>query len=179
MTERLTNEALIEKLRKRADQIGKLLSDPPKDAPDAVLMREAADALAHRRASQAAPAPSDGLREALEECDCCVDGLKADGETPCPYCTKPRVPVVDAAEALLEAHKSGAWPVGQGRTLQQVATIIDALHELSASPAQGGGPLDVTTRVVLDRAERIVAGQSQQERRIAEIFLRPTENSHD
>ena len=29
----------------------------------------------NRRASQAAPAPSDALREALEECDCCVDGL--------------------------------------------------------------------------------------------------------
>lgn len=52
-------------------------------------------------------------------------------------------------------------------------------HLRAASPAQEGGPLDVTTRVVLDRAERIVAGQSQQERRIAEIFLRPTENSHD
>lgn len=35
--------------------------------------------------------------------------------------------------------------------------------------------LDDTTRAVLDRAERIVAGQSQQEQRTAEIFLRPTE----
>lgn len=84
------------------------------------------------------PAPSDGLREAEEECDCCVDGLQADGETPCPYCTKPKVPIADAAEALLEAHKSGAWPVGQGRTLQQVATIIDALHALRrAAPTEG------------------------------------------
>ena len=110
---------------------------------------------AHRRASQAAPAeeweactcgpcplhpatpaPSDGLREALEECDCCVDGLQADGETPCPYCTKPRVPVVDAAEALLEAHKSGAWLVGKGRTLEQVAMIIAALRAALSTPTE-------------------------------------------
>lgn len=56
MTEKLTDEALAERLRKRADQIGKLLTDPPKDAPDAVLMREAADALS-RRAT-----PADDLR---------------------------------------------------------------------------------------------------------------------
>ena len=155
-----------------------ILEDTIQHATAPLYAAMARELLAHRRASQAAPAPSDGLREALEECDCCVDGLQADGETPCPYCTKPKVPIADAAQALLEAHQSGAWPVGQGRTLQQVATIIDALHAaLSASPAQEGGPLDVTTRVVLDRAERIVAGQSQQERRIAEIFLRPTENS--
>lgn len=82
------------------------------------------------------PAPSDGLREALEECDCCVDGLQADGETPCPYCTKPRVPVVDAAEALLEAYKSGAWVIGRGRTLEQVAMIIAALRAALSTPTE-------------------------------------------
>ena len=96
----------------------------------------ARELLAHRRASQAAPAPSDGLREALEECDCCVDGLQADGETPCPYCTKPAIPVADAAEALLEAHKSGAWLVGQGRTLEQVAMIIAALRAALSTPTE-------------------------------------------
>lgn len=45
-----------------------------------------------------------------------------------------------------------------------------------AAPTEGEAhPLDVSTRAVLDRAERIVAGQSQQEQRAAEIFLRPTE----
>lgn len=114
--------------------------------------------------------------EAQEECDCCVDGLQADGETPCPYCTKPAMPVADAAEALLEAHKSGAWLVGQGRTLEQVAVIISALRAALSTPTEEAAQsLDDTTRAVLDRAERIVAGQSQQEQRTAEIFLRPTE----
>ena len=45
-----------------------------------------------------------------------------------------------------------------------------------AAPTEGEAqPLDASTRAVLDRAERIVAGQSQQEQRTAEIFLRPTE----
>lgn len=45
-----------------------------------------------------------------------------------------------------------------------------------AAPTEGEAQsLDDTTRAVLDRAERIVAGQSQQEQRTAEIFLRPTE----
>lgn len=44
------------------------------------------------------------------------------------------------------------------------------------APTEGEAQsLDDTTRAVLDRAERIVAGQSQQEQRTAEIFLRPTE----
>lgn len=45
-----------------------------------------------------------------------------------------------------------------------------------AAPTEGEAQsLDDTTRAVLDRAERIVAGQSQQEQCTAEIFLRPTE----
>ena len=45
-----------------------------------------------------------------------------------------------------------------------------------AAPTEGEAqPLDASTRAVLDRAERIVAGQSKQEQRTAEIFLRPTE----
>lgn len=36
---------IVGRLHKRADQLGMLLSDPPKPHPDAVLMREAAVAL--------------------------------------------------------------------------------------------------------------------------------------
>lgn len=119
------------------------------------MQRMARELLAHRRASKtvaaeeweectcgpcplhpAAPAPSDALREALEECDCCVDGLQADGETLCPYCTKPTIPVADAAEALLEAYKSGAWVIGRGRTLEQVAMIIAALRAALSTPTE-------------------------------------------
>ena len=56
--------------------------------------------------------------------------------------------------------------------------LADALSRRAsqAAPTEGEAqPLDDTTRAVLDRAERIVAGQSQQEQRTAEIFLRPTE----
>ena len=55
--------------------------------------------------------------------------------------------------------------------------IRDAIRALRrAAPTEGEAQsLDDTTRAVLDRAERIVAGQSQQEQRTAEIFLRPTE----
>lgn len=119
---------------------------------------------------------TDKLREVQKECDCCVDGLQADGETPCPYCIKPAIPVADAAEALLEAHKSGAWVIGRGRTVEQVAMIISALRAALSTPTEGEAqPLDDATQAVLDRAERIVAGQSQQEKSTAEIFLRPTE----
>ena len=141
--------------------------DGGKLARDVMAQIDAAarELLAHRRASQAAPAPSDyaiskewaermlpldegvtpsagapapsdALREALEECDCCVDGLQADGETPCPYCTKPTIPVADAAEALLEAYKSGAWVIGRGRTLEQVAMIIAALRAALSTPTE-------------------------------------------
>lgn len=41
----LDNAELIQDLQKRADQIGYLLSDPPKHHPDATLMRKAAAAL--------------------------------------------------------------------------------------------------------------------------------------
>lgn len=42
MTSPTDTQALVERLRKRADQIGDLLSDPPKPHPDAALLREAA-----------------------------------------------------------------------------------------------------------------------------------------
>jgi len=64
---------------------------------------------------------------------------------------------------------------GTAHTIRQ---DIRALRR-AAPTEEAAQSLDDTTRAVLDRAERIVAGQSQQERRIAEIFLRPTENSHD
>ncbi len=55
-----------------------------------------------------------------------------------------------------------------------LTAFIRALRR--AAPTEGGAQsLDDTTRAILDRAERIVAGQSQQEQRTAEIFLRPTE----
>lgn len=58
-------------------------------------------------------------------------------------------------------------------SISQVATGIRDLREkLEEAEAQS---LDDTTRTVLDRAERIVAGQSPQEQRNTEIFLRPTE----
>ena len=60
---------------------------------------------------------------------------------------------------------------GTAHTIRQ---DIRALRR--AAPTEGEAQsLDDTTRAVLDRAERIVAGQSQQEQRTAEIFLRPTE----
>lgn len=109
--------------------------------------QEAADIrelLAHRRASQAAPAPSDGLREA-------VDAAWNDA--------------IEAAGNLESIHGySNAVPRHRIRALRR------------AAPTEGEAQsLDGTTRAVLDRAERIVAGQSQQEQRTAEIFLRPTE----
>ena len=39
---------LVERLEKRADQLGNLLSDPPKPHPDAALMREAAQSIRSR-----------------------------------------------------------------------------------------------------------------------------------
>lgn len=133
-TDKLTDEALVHRA---------VLDWIKEDAPIGIKMQmtpdlanKLSDRIAHRRASQAAPAPSDALREVQEECDCCVDGLQADGETPCPYCTRPVIPVADAAEALLEAHKSGAWLVGKGRTLEQVAMIIAALRAALSTPTE-------------------------------------------
>lgn len=108
------------------------------------VQRMARELLAHRRASQAAPAPSDGLREA-------VAAAWNDA--------------IEAAGNLESIHGySNAVPRHRIRALRR------------AAPTEGEAQsLDDTTRAVLDRAERIVAGQSQQEQRTAEIFLRPTE----
>lgn len=71
----MTNDTLISHLRKRADQIGSLLTDPPQDAPDAQLMRKAADALA-RCADPAAELPAGltpGLLRAAEALQPAID----------------------------------------------------------------------------------------------------------
>jgi Lar family restriction alleviation protein len=53
---------VVEKLEKRADQVGMLLSDPPKPHPDNKLLREAASLIERLAASQA-----ETRRLALEE----------------------------------------------------------------------------------------------------------------
>ena len=72
--------------------------------------------------------------------------------------------------AMGDGHGNSCYDIG----VSDAASAIRALRR--AAPTEGEAQsLDDTTRAVLDRAERIVAGQSQQEQRTAEIFLRPTE----
>ena len=73
-------------------------------------------------------------------------------------------------DALLERLHSRHDP------LEVMYEMERRLSAVLSAPTEGEAQsLDDTTRAVLDRAERIVAGQSQQEQRTAEIFLRPTE----
>lgn len=61
-------------------------------------------------------------------------------------------------------------------TIKTLRRTPKAAPAALSTPTEGEAqPLDDTTRAVLDRAERIVAGQSKQEQRNTEIFLRPTE----
>ena len=72
---------LVDRLHKRADNIGQILTDPPKHHPDATLMREAATALAEKDARIAELLAADEVRasdisrltierdEAHEECE--------------------------------------------------------------------------------------------------------------
>ena len=79
----------------------------------------------------------------------------------------------EAAERAADAAWKDAIEAAEAAYAQGFAAIR-ALRR--AAPTEGEAQsLDDTTRAVLDRAERIVAGQSQQEQRTAEIFLRPTE----
>lgn len=80
---------------------------------------------------------------------------------------------VDALQPL----KKAAREAGLQDRLDGIRDAEDRIRALRrAAPTEGEAQsLDDTTRAVLDRAERIVAGQSQQEQRTAEIFLRPTE----
>ena len=80
---------------------------------------------------------------------------------------------LDAARRAEDAAWNDAIEAAEAAYAQGFAAIR-ALRR--AAPTEGEAQsLDDTTRAVLDRAERIVAGQSQQEQRTAEIFLRPTE----
>lgn len=120
----------------------------------------ARELLAHRRASQAAPAPSDGLREE-NEVAAWNDAIEAADKA-----------AIDrqGRRAMGDGHGNSCYDIG----VSDAASAIRALRR--AAPTEGEAQsLDDTTRAVLDRAERIVAGQSQQEQRTAEIFLRPTE----
>lgn len=83
---------------------------------------------------------------------------------------------IEAAADFLheQAADKGNTKTPQGRTAIFYRRKIRALRR--AAPTKGDAhPRDASTRSVLDRAERIVSGQSQQEQRTAEIFLRPTE----
>ncbi|WP_282029269.1 hypothetical protein [Paracoccus marcusii] len=136
------------------------------------------------RASQAAPAPSDPTRA-----DVAVARAYHNLEHGDEFTAADLRAILDENQALRDraeaAERKLAWKeesrvfwVGAAeqaeRALNEARTTIRALRR--AAPTEGEAqPLDVSTRSVLDRAERIVAGQSQQEQRAAEIFLRPTE----
>ena len=128
----------------------------PKDLPSA---DERAIAAWNRRAPQAAPAPSDALREAVA--GAWNDAIEAADKA-----------AIDrqGRRAMGDGHGNSCYDIG----VSDAASAIRALRR--AAPTEGEAqPLDASTRAVLDRAERIVAGQSKQEQRTAEIFLRPTE----
>ena len=150
----------------------------------------------NRRASQAAPAPSDGLRERAEAAErahlslCEAIGIPATALSHIEYTAQLTAArraeaaawndAIEAADkaaidrqgrrAMGDGHGNSCYDIG----VSDAAAAIRALRR--AAPTEGEAQsLDDTTRAVLDRAERIVAGQSQQEQRTAEIFLRPTE----
>ena len=64
-------DTIEQRLRKRTNQIGMALTDPPKPLPDAELMNEAADTIAKQAAQ------IERLREALEaiaKCEASMNG---------------------------------------------------------------------------------------------------------
>ena len=102
----------------------------------------------------------------------------------------PEWPMNTGDISVYEAPSGSEYPDEEG-TLLYRATEVDVrdaeegdsveyycdykMLPVAAPTEEAAQSLDDTTRAVLDRAERIVAGQSQQEQRTTEIFLRPTE----